>query len=132
MNWPRKQRGPSALSMAAEDARRVFIEEYRFLRASLMTHDAIARRLGISLIALQARILRYDCLILLPAEQKIAHRLDEFITTGRPFTLEQLSALDTGTAALLIDIARRRGRVRPTRTRRTEGSTVFVPVTGGR
>ncbi|MBF6062836.1 hypothetical protein IU500_13355 [Nocardia terpenica] len=132
MNRSRRQRGPSALSMAAEDARRVFIEEYRFLRASLMTHDAIARRLGISLIALQARILRYDCLILLPAEQKIANRLDEFITAGRSFTLEQISALDTGTAALLIDIARRRGRVRPTRTRRTEGPTVFVPVTGGR
>ncbi|MBF6333370.1 hypothetical protein [Nocardia transvalensis] len=132
MNRSRRQRGPSALAMAAEDARRVFIEEYTFLRESLMTHEAIARRLGISLIALQARILRYDCLILLPAEQKIADRLEKLIAAGRPFTLEQVSALDDGTTALLVDIARRRGSVRTQNTRRTDGPTVYVPVEGSR
>ncbi|MFF0527804.1 hypothetical protein ACFYT3_05390 [Nocardia amikacinitolerans] len=129
----RARRGRSQLStarIAAEDARRIFIEEYRFLRGSLMSHQSIARHLGISLSTLQTRVMRYDCLILTAAEQRISDRLDALIEAGEPFTLEQVSALDDGTAHWLISTALKRGRIRSshTGTGRPRSPSVYTPV----
>ncbi|WP_062989855.1 hypothetical protein [Nocardia anaemiae] len=128
---PRRGRSqPSAARIAAEDARMVFVEEYRFLRRSLMSHEAIARKLGITVGTLQTRILRYDCLILSPAEQRIGERLDALIEKGQPFTLAQVSPLDDGTAVWLVGIALKRGRIRSSRTRAAgpRHPSVYTPV----
>ncbi|MGV9611382.1 hypothetical protein [Nocardia xishanensis] len=129
------RRGRSQLSaarIAAEDARRIFIEEYRFLRGSLMSHESIARHLGISLATLQTRVMRYDCLILTAAEQRISDRLDALIEAGEPFTLEQVSALDDGTALWLIGTALGRGRIRSSQagSGRPRRPSVYIPVRG--
>ncbi|WP_067844489.1 hypothetical protein [Nocardia lijiangensis] len=129
------RRGRSQLSaarIAAEDARRIFIEEYRFLRGSLMSHESIARHLGISLATLQTRVMRYDCLILTAAEQRISDRLDALIEAGEPFTLEQVSALDDGTAQWLISTALGRGRIRSSQTGsgRPRRPSTYIPVRG--
>ncbi|WP_225728872.1 MULTISPECIES: hypothetical protein [unclassified Nocardia] len=119
-------------SAARDDAGRVFVEEYRFLRGGNMSHQAIARHLGISLDTLQARLLRYDCVILSAAEERIADRLDDLITRGDPFTLEQVTALDDGTALILVNIAVERGRLRsgkPGGIRRS--ATIYTPIGEG-
>ncbi|WP_433678054.1 hypothetical protein [Nocardia sp. CA-119907] len=128
---PRRGRSqPSAARIAAENARMVFVEEYRFLRQSLMSHEAIARKLGITVGTLQTRILRYDCLILSPAEQRISDNLDALIEHGQPFTLEQVCPLDDGTVHWLISAALKRGRIRSSQTRssRTQQPPVYTPV----
>lgn len=117
------------VKMSKEDARRVFVAEYRFLREANMTHEAIAQRLGLTVATLRTRIVRYDCLILSQAEQRIADRLDQLITAGEPFTLEQLHSLDGGTALMLVQMALKRGRVRSSQSRaqRPRRAPVYTP-----
>ncbi|WP_433206350.1 hypothetical protein ACQP1G_19735 [Nocardia sp. CA-107356] len=79
---------------------------------------------------LQTRILRCDCLILSPAEQRISDNLDALIEHGEPFTLEQVCPLDDVTVHWLISAAFKRGRIRSsqTRSRRTQQPPVYTPV----
>ncbi|MEV6324538.1 hypothetical protein AB0M45_25610 [Nocardia sp. NPDC051787] len=127
----RRKRSPlNAIAMDGENARRIFIQEYTFLREGNMSHEAIARRLGLSLATLQTRIMRYDCLVLSETEQRVSDRIDELITAGEPFTLEQVTSLDDGTAQLLVNIALKRGRVKSSqsRTSRPKRPSVYTPV----
>ncbi|MEU7214530.1 hypothetical protein [Nocardia iowensis] len=119
-----------SVTRSKEDAKRVFVAEYRFLREANMTHDAIAQRLGLTVATLRTRILRYDCLILSQAEQRIADRLDGLIDAGEPFTLEQLHTLDDGIASMLVQIALKRGRIRSSQSRaqRPRRAPVYTPV----
>ncbi|MFD6155099.1 hypothetical protein ACFWF7_16545 [Nocardia sp. NPDC060256] len=126
------RRRPSldAITTSKEDAQRIFVAEYRFLREANMTHEAIAARLGLTVATLRTRILRYDCLVLSKAEQRIADRLDEFIAAGEPFTLEQLHTLDGGIALMLVQIALKRSRIRSSQSRaqRPRRAPVYTPV----
>ncbi|MFG1796740.1 hypothetical protein [Nocardia sp. NPDC049149] len=119
-----------AVTMSKEDAKRIFVAEYRFLREANMSHDAIAQRLGLTIATLRTRILRYNCLVLSKSEQRIADRLDAFIDAGEPFTLEQLHALDAGIALMLVQIALKRGRIRSSQSRaqRPRRAPVYTPV----
>ncbi|MET7771410.1 hypothetical protein [Nocardia sp. NPDC005366] len=130
-------RGRSSLharSIEAQDARRIFIEEYRFLREGQMSHESIAQRFGMSLTTLQTRVLRYGCMVLTAAEQRASDRLDALIERGDPFTLDELSGVDDTAASWLVGMALKRGRVRSSQaeTGRKHRPSVYTPVDEGR
>ncbi|MGW4364572.1 hypothetical protein ACWEKT_02915 [Nocardia takedensis] len=118
------------MSIEAQDARRIFIEEYTFLREGQMSHAAIARRFGMSVGTLQTRVLRYGCMVLTAAEQRASDHLDALIEGGAPFTLDDLAGVDDTVVFWLISTAVKRGRIRSSQAApgRKHRASVYTPV----
>ena len=121
-----------ARSIEAEDARRIFTEEYRFLREGQMSHERIAHRFGMSVATLQTRVMRYGCMVLTAAEQRASDHLDVLIERGTPFSLDELVGVDDTAASWLIGTALKRGRIRSSQAEaaRKHRPTVYTPVQG--
>lgn len=134
MSTVRGRSGPHAMSIEAEDARRIFIEEYRFLREGWMSHESIARKFGISVATLQTRVMRYGCMVLTAAEQRASDHLDHLIERGEPFTADELSGVEDTVVFWLIGTALKRGRIRSSQaeTGRKHRASVYTPVGGHR
>ncbi|MET7772319.1 hypothetical protein [Nocardia sp. NPDC005366] len=122
------------MSIEAQDARRIFIEEYRFLREGQMSHESIARKFGISVATLQTRVMRYGCMVLTAVEQRASDHLDALIQRGEPFTLDELGGVEDTVVFWLIGTALKRGRVRSSQTEagRKHRASVYTPVGGDR
>ncbi|WP_054812220.1 hypothetical protein [Nocardia arizonensis] len=132
MSTVRGRSGLHAKSIEAENARRIFIEEYRFLREGQMSHEAIARRFGMTVGALQTRVLRYGCMVLTAAEQRASERLDVLIERGDPFTLDDLGGVEDTVVLWLVGTALKRGRIRSSQGQagRKHRVSVYTPVQG--
>ena len=132
MSTVRGRSGTHAKSIEAQYARRIFIEEYQFLREGQMSHAGIARLFGMTVATLQTRVLRYGCMVLTAAEQRASDHLDALIARGESFTLDDLAGVDEAVVFWLVSTAVKRGRIRSSQAApgRRHRASVYTPVAG--